>query len=65
VPGANKSATIQGQELLRWYFEMFKQALADPLQLVIVGYGFRDPDINQVLLESARVGPDWLVLPCS
>jgi hypothetical protein len=56
VLGANKSAAIQGQEILRWYFDLFRLALAEPVKLMIIGYGFRDSHVNQLLLDSAHSG---------
>jgi hypothetical protein len=56
VLGANKSVAIQGQEVLRWYFELFRQSLAEPVKLMVIGYGFRDLHVNEILLNSARAG---------
>ena len=54
ILGANKSATIASHDVLRWYFELYENELSEPVKLMIIGYGFRDPHINKVLLDCAR-----------
>jgi hypothetical protein len=54
VLGADKAKTIASNAVLRWYSELFDRDLSEPVRLMIIGYGFRDPHINDTLLESAR-----------
>ena len=53
VIGGQKSSLIEGEPLLRWYFSLFKQVLHRlNCNLVVIGYSFRDPHINSVILEA-------------
>ena len=37
---------------MKWYFEQFEQALlTDDARLMVIGYGFRDQHINNVLIN--------------
>lgn len=54
VLGADKAKTIASNVVLRWYSELFDRDLSEPVKLMIIGYGFRDPHINETLLKSAR-----------
>ena len=54
VLGADKAKTIASNAVLRWYYELFDRDLSEPVKLMIIGYGFRDPHINDTLLKSAR-----------
>jgi hypothetical protein len=56
IIGSNKLARIQGQDVLRASFDAFRQHLATPARLMVIGYGFRDDHVNQVLLDAARRG---------
>lgn len=55
VIGINKMNTIAKIPLLNWYFELFQQAIsAGDIRLVIIGYGFRDPHINELLANACE-----------
>lgn len=53
IVGRDKETQIGRNYLLSWYFDLFRSYLAIPgSRLLVVGYGFTDPHINQVLAES-------------
>ena len=55
VIGINKMHTIQGIPLLKWYFQLFNEAItAGDVKLVIIGYGFRDSHINELLATACE-----------
>lgn len=55
VIGINKMNTIAKIPLLNWYFELFRQAItAGNVKLLIIGYGFRDPHVNQLLAQACE-----------
>ncbi|MCX7307064.1 MAG: hypothetical protein NTZ72_03590 [Afipia sp.] len=54
ILGANKSTSIAALDVLRWYLDLFGQEFDKPTRLMIIGYGFRDPHINENLLTAAR-----------
>lgn len=50
VLGGHKSGTIADDPLLKWYGELFEQALLEPAaRLMTIGYGFRDNHINDAI----------------
>jgi hypothetical protein len=58
VVGGGKEAYIQSKPLLRRYSEVFAEYLRQPnARLMIIGYGFGDEYINQVLVESSQSNP--------
>jgi hypothetical protein len=58
VVGGGKEAYIQSKPLLSQYFEFFKEHLHRPnARLMIIGYGFGDEHINQLLVEASRSNP--------
>lgn len=54
ILGTDKSARIAALDVLRWYLDLFKGEFNEPTRLMIIGYGFRDPHINEILLAAAR-----------
>ncbi|MCR4324928.1 MAG: SIR2 family protein [Candidatus Curtissbacteria bacterium] len=55
VIGINKMTTITKIPLLKWYFDLFKEAISTgDKRLVIIGYGFRDDHINSLLAEACE-----------
>jgi hypothetical protein len=53
VLGGNKPGTIAGTRLLKWYADEFRRYLEMPdPRLMVIGYGFRDHHIDQMLLEA-------------
>lgn len=64
VIGRDKSAQIDREPLLKWYFETFRKILSlGYMNLFITGYGFRDTHINEVIAESiVQFGLRWHAL---
>lgn len=64
IIGRNKEKKIANEPILFWYFELFKQVLFyGERKLLIIGYGFRDSHINEVILEAiARYGLKLYIL---
>lgn len=56
VLGSEKVQQVNGQETLRWYMEQFRLYLSAPTRLMIIGYGYRDQHINELLMDAARRG---------
>ncbi len=57
VIGYEKSGSISKEPLLEWYLDIFKEVLHVRDQtLVIVGYGFMDRHINDIIADSAKTG---------
>ena len=55
VMGAGKGSQIASYQLLRRYFEYFRDCLSIPdTRLVVIGYGFGDDHINRELVEAGR-----------
>jgi len=53
VIGGNKEGAIGRFPILKWYFDQFEQALyAGDARLMVIGYGFRDRHINDVVIEA-------------
>ncbi len=53
VIGINKMNTIDKFPLLKWYFEIFNQAICQGnMRLIIIGYSFRDKHINDCLVQA-------------
>jgi len=57
VIGHEKSGSIAKEPLLQWYLQLFKEVLNLPNQiLVVVGYGFMDRHINEIIADAAETG---------
>ncbi|MCD4843688.1 MAG: SIR2 family protein, partial [Methanosarcinales archaeon] len=55
IIGRGKNEQIQKEPLLKYYFEVFKETLSHcQRRLLIIGYGFGDEHINQIIAESVR-----------
>jgi hypothetical protein len=55
VLGGNKAGFIAGSRLLRWYGEEFRRYLEMPdPRVMVIGYGFRDQHIDDMLLDASR-----------
>jgi SIR2-like domain len=53
VMGTNKIQDINKEPLLKWYFDLFQEALfRKDVKLFVIGYGFRDEHINECLLKA-------------
>lgn len=63
VIGGSKSLTIQSHRVLAWYFSEFRRYLGmAATRLMVIGYGFNDPHINNSLLEAAPKGLKMLIV---
>jgi SIR2-like domain len=57
IMAENKGTQIDGVALLDWYRREFRARLSQPdARLMIIGYSFRDPHINEILWSSTRSG---------
>ena len=57
IMAENKGTQIDGVALLNWYRSEFRTRLSQPdARLMIIGYGFRDPHINEILWSSTKSG---------
>jgi hypothetical protein len=55
VLGGSKALTIAENRILNWYADEFRRYLEMPgTRLMVIGYGFRDEHIDQLLYESWR-----------
>ncbi len=55
VIGTAKASVIKKEPLLRWYLDLFKTIVSCPDQLlVVIGYGFMDEHINNVIADAIR-----------
>lgn len=52
VMGGDKTGSIRGHPVLMWYAQKFAEYLSAPgARLTIIGYSFRDPHINRLIVE--------------
>jgi hypothetical protein len=57
VIGHDKAGSITKEPLLKWYLDIFSEVLRTAgITLVVVGYGFMDHHINEVIARAARTG---------
>lgn len=55
ILGTNKYADLMREPLLKWYFELFEEAIyRQDVRLFIIGYSFRDDHINECLLKAVE-----------
>jgi len=55
VIGTTKARIIEKQPLLEWYLSLFKGVLNAPERnLVLVGYGFGDEHVNDIIADAIR-----------
>lgn len=53
--GHGKSALIEREPLLKWYLETFNHVVTrNECRLLVIGYGFHDPHINDVVVEGVK-----------
>jgi len=64
VIGGGKDTQIQQEPILRWYWELFKRTLFEARhRLVVIGYSFRDPHVNEAIVHAIQtVGVDLVVV---
>jgi SIR2-like domain len=55
VIGTNKGRLLDSEPLLHWYLQLFEEALKRAEALLIIGYSFRDPHINRVIAQAAKM----------
>ncbi len=54
IIGRKKLDRIRSEPLLDWYFETFERVLSLPdRRLLVIGYGFGDPHVNEVIAKAA------------
>jgi hypothetical protein len=57
VIGGNKPTTMQSHQILMWYADKFVETLSRPnARLMVIGYGFGDGHINQLIHEAWEKG---------
>jgi hypothetical protein len=57
ILGGGKKGAIARYPVLNWYFDEFSSRLHEPeARLMIIGYSFRDPHINEVLQSAIAKG---------
>lgn len=55
--GHDKAGSITREPLLKWYLDIFSEVLStEDITLVIVGYGFMDRHINEVIARASKTG---------
>jgi hypothetical protein len=55
VLGHDKSGQIASEPLLSWYWSLFREVLGSARhRLVVIGYSFRDPHVNEVIAGSIK-----------
>lgn len=55
VIGKNKVADINQEPLLKWYFDLFQSLVSEgDKKLLVIGYGFGDSHINDILLKAVE-----------
>ena len=63
VVGGNKLGEIRFNPILSWYHEQFENYLCAPdTRLMVIGYGFRDQHINEVIQEGVTEGMTFFVV---
>jgi SIR2-like domain len=57
VIGYDKAGSIAKEPLLKWYLDIFTEVLSTKnITLVVVGYGFMDRHINELIFKAAGTG---------
>lgn len=63
IIGGNKLGEIKFNPVLNWYHEMFESYLCTPdTRLMVIGYGFRDMHINEVIQKGVEAGAKFFVV---
>jgi len=63
ITGGNKKTDISDSPLLAWYSTLLEQQLCSPhARLMIIGYGFGDDHINEVILRAAKAGAKIFII---
>jgi hypothetical protein len=56
IMGGNKGPDIQKSPFLRSYHDHFISVLSEDAGLMVIGYGFQDLHINQIILDAVKTG---------
>ena len=57
ILGGGKARAIERYPVLRWYSQIFTEYLTQPdARLMVIGYGFRDEDVNTPLTQAIEKG---------
>jgi hypothetical protein len=63
ILGGGKKESIAKHPLLKWYHDIFLRGITAPgARVMIVGYGFRDAHINDMLIQAARAGSKFFII---
>ena len=63
IIGGNKLGAIKFNPILIWYHEMFGSYLCMPdTRLMVIGYGFRDQHINEIVEKAVTSGTKFFVV---
>jgi len=63
ILGQNKATEIGHIPLLDWYWNEFRQRLAQSdAHLMIIGYGFRDQHINEIIHQGTKKGAKLFII---
>jgi hypothetical protein len=63
IMAENKGTQIDRVPLLEWYRSEFRKRLSQPdAKLMIVGYSFRDPHINEIITDCVKTGLKLFVI---
>lgn len=62
VTGTQKQKHIQDSSILDKQLKVFQRILEKKRKIVIVGYGFHDPHINECLLKSIDIGSSLAII---
>jgi hypothetical protein len=58
IVGDNKERSIARHPVLKWYYNEFVEWLSRPAtRLMVIGYSFRDTNINRAIVEASKRGP--------
>ena len=57
IMGGNKAREISQHSILSWNFDRFREFLGRPeIRLMVIGYSFRDPHVNQIIFDAVDRG---------
>jgi hypothetical protein len=62
IIGGDKAQSLRQFDILRWYSERFSDWLSRDVRLLVIGYSFRDPHINDALILAAERGLELFVV---
>jgi hypothetical protein len=53
ILGTNKLEDIKKEPLLKWYFDLFNEAISrSGVRLFVIGYSFRDDHVNDLIMRA-------------